>query len=180
MEESMNSDFLGIYISIDDLLLTIGIMAIIMAILFVLLLVNMGKTKKLRKRYEAFMQGKDAESLEDTLSTRIQQIDQLVASEKKTREDIENMSNILLHTFQKVGMVKYDAFHEMGGKLSFSLALLDQKNDGFIINAMHSREGCYTYIKEILNGNSIIILADEEREALNIALGKKEKIIEKN
>ena len=176
----MNSDFLGIYISIDDLLLTIGIMAIIMAILFVLLLVNMGKTKKLRKRYEAFMQGKDAESLEDTLSTRIQQIDQLVASEKKTREDIENMSNILLHTFQKVGMVKYDAFHEMGGKLSFSLALLDQKNDGFIINAMHSREGCYTYIKEILNGNSIIILADEEREALNIALGKKEKIIEKN
>ena len=76
-------------------------------------------------------------------------------------------------------MVKYDAFHEMGGKLSFSLALLDQKNDGFIINAMHSREGCYTYIKEILNGNSIIVLADEEREALNIALGKKEKMIEK-
>lgn len=175
----MNSDFFGIYISVDDLLITIGIMVIIMVILFVLLLVNMGKTNKLRKRYEAFMQGKDAESLEDTLVTRIQQIDQLVTSEKRNREDIEKISDILLHTFQKVGMVKYDAFHEMGGKLSFSLALLDQKNDGFIINAMHSREGCYTYIKEILNGNSIIVLADEEREALNIALGKKEKMIEK-
>ena len=70
-------------------------------------------------------------------------------------------------------MVKYDAFHEMGGKLSFSLALLDQKNDGFIINAMHSREGCYTYIKEILSGNSIIVLADEEKEALDIAMGVK-------
>ena len=68
-------------------------------------------------------------------------------------------------------MVKYDAFHEMGGKLSFSLALLDQKNDGFIINAMHSREGCYTYIKEIVNGNSIIVLAEEEKEALEIAMG---------
>lgn len=179
MEENMNSDYLGIYISVDDLLITIGIMAIIMVILFVLLLVNMGKTSKLRKRYEAFMQGKDAESLEDTLVTRIQQIDQLVTSEKRNREDIEKISDILLHTFQKVGMVKYDAFHEMGGKLSFSLALLDQKNDGLIINAMHSREGCYTYIKEILNGNSIIVLADEEREALNIALGKKEKMIEK-
>lgn len=154
-------------------------MAIIMVMLFVLLMVNMGKTNKLRKRYEAFMQGKDAESLEDTLVTRIQQIDQLVTSERRNREDIEKISDILLHTFQKVGMVKYDAFHEMGGKLSFSLALLDQKNDGFIINAMHSREGCYTYIKEILNGNSIIVLADEEREALNIALGKKEKMIEK-
>ena len=175
----MNSDFFGIYISVDDLLITIGIMAIIMVMLFVLLMVNMGKTNKLRKRYEAFMQGKDAESLEDTLVTRIQQIDQLVTSERRNREDIGKISDILLHTFQKVGMVKYDAFHEMGGKLSFSLALLDQKNDGFIINAMHSREGCYTYIKEILNGNSIIVLADEEREALNIALGKKEKMIEK-
>lgn len=175
----MNSDFLGIYISVDDLLLTIGIMSIIMVIMFILLLVNMGKSNRLRKRYEAFMQGKNAESLEETLSTRIQQIDQLLVSEKENRENIENISNILLHTFQKVGMVKYDAFHEMGGKLSFSLALLDQENNGFIINAMHSREGCYTYIKEILNGNSIIVLADEEREALNIALGKKEKIEEK-
>ncbi len=175
----MNSDFLGIYISVDDLLLTLGIMGIIMAVLFILLLVNMGKSNRLRKRYEAFMQGKNAESLEDTLATRIQQIDQLLISEKQNREDIEKISNTLLYTFQKVGMVKYDAFHEMGGKLSFSLALLDQKNDGFIINAMHSREGCYTYIKEILNGNSIIVLADEEREALNIALGKKEKINEK-
>ena len=76
-------------------------------------------------------------------------------------------------------MVKYDAFHEMGGKLSFSLALLDRKNDGFIINAMHSREGCYTYIKEILDGNSIIVLADEEKEALDIAMGTKEEKIEK-
>ena len=175
----MNSEFLGFYISVDDLLLTIGIMAIIMVILFILLLVNMGKTNRLRKRYEAFMQGKNAESLEETLSTRIQQIDQLIVSEKENRTNIEKISNILLHTFQKVGMVKYDAFHEMGGKLSFSLALLDQENNGFIINAMHSREGCYTYIKEILNGNSIIVLADEEREALNIALGKIEKVQEK-
>lgn len=171
----MNSDFFGIYISVDDLLLSLGIMAIIMVVLFILVTVNMVKTKKIRKKYEAFMQGKNAESLEDTLVTRIQQIDQLLISEKKTREDIEKISDVLMSTFQKVGMVKYDAFHEMGGKLSFSLALLDQKNDGFIINAMHSREGCYTYIKEILNGNSIIVLADEEREALNIALGKKEK-----
>lgn len=178
MEDTMNSDFLGFYISVDDLLLTIAIMAIIMVILFILLLVNMGKTNRLRKRYEAFMQGKNAESLEETLTTRIQQIDQLLVSEKKNRQDIERILDTLLHTFQKVGMVKYDAFHEMGGKLSFSLALLDERDNGFVINAMHSREGCYTYIKEILNGNSIIVLADEEKEALNIALGKQEKIIE--
>ena len=70
-----------------------------------------------------------------------------------------------------MGLVKYDAFHEMGGKLSFSLAMLDEKNNGYIINAMHSREGCYTYIKEIIDGNSVIVLAEEEQEALNQAMG---------
>ena len=63
-------------------------------------------------------------------------------------------------------MVKYDAFQEMGGKLSFSLCLLNEKDDGFIINAMHSREGCYTYIKEIIAGKCVIILSEEEKEAL--------------
>ena len=72
-------------------------------------------------------------------------------------------------TFQKIGLVKYDAFNEMGGKLSFSLALLNETDDGFVLNAVHSREGCYTYIKEIVGGNSIIVLAEEEQEALKMA-----------
>ena len=75
---------------------------------------------------------------------------------------------------EKMGLIKYDAFHEMGGKLSFSLAMLDQRDNGFIINAMHTREGCYTYIKEIVDGNSIIVLSEEEQKALNRAMGKSE------
>ncbi len=171
----MKSDFIGLYFTVDDFLLTIAIMAGVMFILFIMLLVNMGKTRKVRKKYDAFMQGKNAESLEETLITRIQQVEQLLENEKKNTEKIQVISDALKNTFQKVGMVKYDAFHEMGGKLSFSLALLDQKNDGFIINAMHSREGCYTYIKEIVNGNSIIVLAEEEKEALGIAMGENSK-----
>jgi len=58
----------------------------------------------------------------------------------------------------------------MGGKLSFSLVMLDNRNNGYIINSMHSREGCYTYIKEIINGKSYIDLGDEERKALDQAL----------
>ena len=73
-------------------------------------------------------------------------------------------------TFQKIGLVKYDAFHEMGGKLSFSLALLNETDDGFVMNAVHSREGCYTYIKEIIAGKCVIILSEEEKEALDMAM----------
>ena len=76
----------------------------------------------------------------------------------------------MLSLYKKVGIVKYDAFNEMGGKLSFALAMLDKSNNGYVINAMHSREGCYTYIKEIVKGESYIALGDEEKKALERAI----------
>ena len=75
-------------------------------------------------------------------------------------------------TFQKVGIVKYDAFSQMGGQLSFCIALLDENDNGFIINSVHSTEGCYTYTKEIKNGECKITLGTEEAEAMAIAMGK--------
>lgn len=126
--------------------------------------------RKLKKKYKMFMDGKNAKTLEESIMSRMDQIDYLISSNQKNESDIKAINKNLKSTFQKVGLVKYDAFQEMGGKLSFSLALLNQVNDGFIINAMHSREGCYTYIKEIIDGNSIIALADEEKEALEMAM----------
>ena len=73
-------------------------------------------------------------------------------------------------TFQKVGLVKYDAFPQMGGKLSFSLAMLDEKNNGYIINSVHGSDGCYTYSKEIRAGKCDLVLGTEEQKALGIAM----------
>ncbi len=142
-------------------------------ILFIIILVNVVQNHKLKKKYKQFLLGKDGSSLEDNLIQRVNEIEGLIASNQKNEEEIEKISQNLSNTFQKIGMVKYDAFHEMGGKLSFSLALLNKEDDGFIINAMHSREGCYTYIKEIIKGNSVIVLSDEEKEALDLAVGAK-------
>ena len=105
----------------------------------------------------------------DTLVKRLDQVDELIAANAANEKNINELFDKMKITFQKVGLVKYDAFHEMGGKLSFSLALLNETNDGFVLNAVHSRDGCYTYVKEIIGGNSIIILADEEQEALDMA-----------
>jgi hypothetical protein len=115
------------------------------------------------------MSGNSAKSLEDTLIKRLDQVDTLLAANAANEKNIKKLFSNMKYTFQKVGLVKYDAFHEMGGKLSFSLALLNETNDGFVLNAVHSREGCYTYIKEIVDGNSIIVLAEEEQEALKMA-----------
>ena len=79
-------------------------------------------------------------------------------------------------SFKKIAIQRYDAFQEMGGKLSYSLCLLNDDNDGFIMTSMHNREGCYTYVKEVIKGNTFVILAEEERHVLDRALETDETI----
>lgn len=152
------------------------IFALMLSVLILLIsILTMGilfgnRIKKMKRNYDSFMRGKDAETLEETILQRFDEIDKLKKEEKINKESIKKIEENLMITYQKVGIVKYDAFREMGGKLSFALVLLNRNNDGFIMNAIHSREGCYTYIKEIIKGESYIPLAEEEKEALQIAI----------
>ena len=73
-------------------------------------------------------------------------------------------------TLNKYGIVKYDAFDDVGGKMSFALAMLDKENTGFILNAIHSRDNCFLYLKEIVKGESYIMLSAEEIDALRQAI----------
>ena len=157
------------YLGIDSDYIIIGLCGVLL-ILFILVIINIVQMKKLKKNYRIFMRGKDAKTLEDTLIQRIDQVDSLLESNEENDRNIKVLSKNMQCTYQKMGLIKYDAFHEMGGKLSFSLAMLDMRNNGFIINAMHTREGCYTYIKEIIDGNSVIVLSEEEQEALKRAM----------
>lgn len=160
----MISEMLGI--DSDYIIIALAAISFVMLILII---INTVQIFTLRKRYKIFMTGKNAKNLEKVLTERLDQVDSLLKANEKNEKDIRKIFRNMKPTFQKIGLVKYDAFHEMGGKLSFSLALLNETDDGFVMNAVHSREGCYTYIKEIIDGNSIITLADEEKEALNIA-----------
>ena len=128
------------YLGFDSDYIILGLAAFCV-ILFILTVVNMAKTSKLRKKYEAFMMGKDAKSLEETLVTRLSQVDKLISANEANEKNIRKMFDNMKFTFQKVGLVKYDAFNEMGGKLSFSLAMLNESDNGFVLNAVHSREG---------------------------------------
>ena len=144
-------------------------LAVVTLILLILYIVNIVQMANLKKRYRIFMSGKNARNLEKTLIDRLNQIDTLIEANTANEKNIKQLFHNMKFTFQKVGLVKYDAFNEMGGKLSFSLALLNETEDGFVMNAVHSREGCYTYVKEIIAGNSVIMLSPEEKEALDMA-----------
>ena len=90
------------------------------------------------------------------------------------KKDIEVLFHHLRSTYQKTGLVKYDAFQQMGGQLSFCLVLLDQDDNGFVINSVHSTEGSYCYTKEIKKGVSDVDLGKEEAQALAQAMGTEE------
>ena len=151
-----------------------GVLLLLIIILLIMMIVAMLKIGNTNRRLDSFMRGKDAESLEETMVEIIAELERLNASDIQKRRDIKRINDNLMITYQKQGIVKYDAFNEMGGKLSFALALLDKNNNGFIINSMHSREGCYTYIKEIVKGESYILLGEEERQALEKAIDEED------
>ena len=158
------------YLGFSSDYIIIGLAALVL-IMIILLIVFIAQMCKLKKRYKIFMLGSDARSLEDTLIYRLEQVDELIEANASNERNIDSIFKNMQSCFQKFGLVKYDAFNEMGGKLSFSLCMLNENNTGYIINAMHSREGCYTYVKEIIDGNSIIQLAEEEQQALDQAIG---------
>lgn len=159
---------------LNNLAIDPGIIMILMMVMIIILLVfqvkNTFKMNRFMKKYKSFMKGKDGISLEKTILRNMNDIDMLMESSKNHMEQIKQLKEIQTHTLNKTAIVKYDAFKEMGGKLSFALAMLDQENSGFVLNAIHSREGCYTYIKEIVKGESYIVLGEEEKEALRQAV----------
>ena len=166
--ESKILDSMGI--SHWDMGLVILIFAGILFVLVVTCLVLSVELSKLKKRYERFCGGRDEHNLEHEIGDVFRENKALKEQTEKNRKDIRILYRNFESAFSKIGLVKYDAFPQMGGKLSFSLALLDEKNNGFIINSVHGRDGCYTYTKEIKAGLCELTLGSEEEKALNTAM----------
>ena len=156
-------------LGISSDVLTIIILALWL-VLFILVIVLLVNYNTMKQSYNLFMKGSDGQSLEDQIGSLFNDIAVLKLSSEKNRNDIRKIIENLKDTYQRVGIVKYDAFKEMGGKLSFSIALLNDNKTGFILNSVHSSDGCYVYTKEIINGECAISLGEEEKKALMLAL----------
>lgn len=162
----LNSLGLG---NVDIGYLLIGLLSI-SVILLILIIIAFVQISKFKKKYKKFMLGKDGANLEKDIMTLYEDNKFMKLSIDRNRDDIKTLYKKHEKSFQKIGLVKYDAFTEMGGKLSFALALLDENNSGFIINSVHSSEGCYSYTKRVKDGDSQLALSNEEKVAVERAV----------
>ena len=156
----------------DNILTIVLIVCAVLSTLSIVLSVfAIANYRKMYRKYDMLMRGRDAGSMEELILSEKDAILDLQDEDRVNKDTMRSMAKDIRSAFQKSGMVHYDAFEGMGGRMSFALALLDQKNSGYVLNCMHAREGCFMYVKEVIEGTTETPLGKEEKEALERALG---------
>lgn len=153
----------------EDLLLLILFISVV--ILLVLYIISVKNLKKLRDSYQKFMiRLGNGENVEEMLKNYIKKVYEV---EKKNDEIVQYCSNIdnkIKGCSQKIGIVRYNAFKDTGSDLSFALAILDDYNNGVVLNGIYARDSSNIYAKPVEKGNSKYVLSNEEKEAIYKAI----------
>ena len=150
----------------------LGMTVMILLSLIVFLSINI-KLAKMNKRYQTMMKGMDGVNVEQMLLAHIDEVKQAVKKVDHLSNECEKLDVISKKCIQKFGVVRFNAFENMGSDLSFSIALLDHQNNGVVISSIYSRSESHTYAKPIVSGASSYFLTEEEKQALNQAIEKK-------
>ncbi len=151
------------------LTIALAINAFILLVLVILSLSNRAKIKRLMEKYEAFMKGADGESIEGQIERYFLKVDEVESTNADIKNSLNIMARNLQHCIQKVGIVRYNAFDNVGSDLSYSIALLDNNDDGIVLSGLFTRDSSLTYAKPVFNGKSKYALSAEEIQALEIA-----------
>ena len=155
----------------ENLYLTIlGLFVILLTILY---LSNTIKLSKLRKSYKEFMlKLGEGENILDYLNSYMNRVQKVEKDNVEIATFCKQLDTDMQKCLQKIGMVRYNAFDDVGSDLSFSLAILDENNNGYVLNGIYARDNSNIYAKPIENGKSTYVLSREEQEALKKAIGE--------
>ncbi len=144
--------------------IVLGLVAITF-IFFILLIILFRKNSKLQRQYNGFMRGSQTD-IEGLIHRCLDETDKVKETHQEIKESIKSTQLQLKQCVQKVGVVRYSAVPGAGADLSFVIALLNEEDDGLVINGIYTRDGSYTYGKPIIKGESKYLLSDEEIEAI--------------
>ena len=161
------SEIINVINSNQEMIIIIGIAILILFFAWnVYLSLNL---RNIKKRTRSFFSGKEGKDLEEVIYTQMKNSDKINENiDKIYKENIQIRENIQ-KCIQKVGVVRFNPFGEVGGNQSFAIALLDNSLSGVIILSLYSREGVKVYSKQIVEGKSEYKLTKEEEEAIRIA-----------
>ena len=153
------------------------IISVVCIVLFIGLIALMIKLSKLNKYYKTFINKLgNGNNIEEDLETFMYRVEKVEKQNGEINEFIKTLDNDLRKCIQKIGIVRYNAFKDTGSDLSFTLALLDENNNGVVLNGIYSREMSNIYAKPVEKGESKYTLSDEEKEAISKAMSSGENI----
>lgn len=134
-------------------------------------IINVVKTSKIKKKYDKFIKKLgNSTSIEEDLKRYMEDVQSLKQENQRLTNYCKNLDDEIDNCIQKVGIVRYSAFKDTGSDLSFAIAMLDENNDGVLLNGIYSREMSNIYGKSIKNGKSEYTLSKEEEEAIYRAI----------
>lgn len=146
-------------------------MVCFVALMFIIFLINLINTSKTRKKYQTLMKKLgNGNNIEEMLIKYVDTVDKVEKENRELKVYCEKLDKDISKCIQKVGIVRYSAFKDIGSDLSFALALLDENNNGVVMNGIYSAEASNIYSKPITNGESKYTLSEEEIKAINAAI----------
>lgn len=154
-----------------SMFIVIGLM-IITFLLFIIVLVLMSSVNKVEKKYRKMMRGINNQNLEDLIASKIDNIENALTNSEKSLEECRVIREEIKGCVNKVAIMRYKAFEDVGSDLSFSIAILDDYNDGVLITGIYARNDSTTYAKPVDKGISRYDLSEEEIHVLNEAINK--------
>lgn len=154
----------------SHIVIVVASMLILMVFFILAFLLAMLEVRRLKNKFDRFMRPNSKNhNLELQLNEYLEEIRDIKKKNDGIFEDIEDIKKVLRTSIQKVGIVKYNTFDDIGGDLSYAIALLDQNDTGIVLNSLYYRDGSYTYAKQILAGDCLTPLSEEEKEAIAAA-----------
>ncbi|MBC8016193.1 MAG: DUF4446 family protein [Sporomusaceae bacterium] len=131
------------------------------------------KLAKMNKRYRKMMKGMEGVNVEQMLIAHLEEMKQALRTVDDLSIRCRMMEEASKKCIRRVGIIRFNAFEDMGSDLSFAIALLDDQNNGVVVSSIYSRNESHTYAKPIISGNSSYFLTEEEIQALKQAIEKK-------
>ncbi len=153
--------------------LLVGVIGIVVGVVGVSLgAVAIARLSRLHRSYALLQAGEGRETIVDVMGRTIGEFNDLRDEVRHLEKQLAITRRDLAMALRHVSVVRYDAFGDMGGRFSFSAALLDDSGDGLVITSIHARSETRTYLKGLSGGGSDILLSPEEQQAVRIARGQ--------